>query len=112
MKERHELLLQTLGGSFDEEEHAYRLVSKISWILPINVVCGGVFDMIVIFSYMRFAHPWKDILYGEEVSENFKKVKEVSQVNDNVMHTKAFNTKVNLQNENKRQHTSFQDHIR
>ena len=106
MKERHELLLQTLGGSFDEEEHAYRLVTKLSWILPIIVVCGGVLDMIVIFSYMRFAHPWKDILYGEDILENVKKVKEVSQLNDNVMHTKK-----NLQNEGKI-HTSFQDHIR
>ena len=78
VKERHELLLQTLGGSFDEEEHAYRLVTKLSWMLPIIIVCGGVLDMIVIFSYMRFAHPWKDILSGEKAPEDGLESKNVS----------------------------------
>ena len=66
MKEQHELLLVTIGGIFDEEEYAYWLVTEFSWILPTIVLCGGLLDLLLIGFYMKFAHPWKGILSGEE----------------------------------------------
>ena len=66
MKERHELLLITIGGVFDEEEYAYWLVTEFSWILPTIVLCGGLLDLLLIGFYMNFAHPWKDILSSKQ----------------------------------------------
>ena len=77
MKERHELLLETIGGVFDEEEYAYWLVTEFSWILPTIVLCGGLLDILLIGFYMKFAHPWKDILSQEKVTQTSKDKKEV-----------------------------------
>ena len=72
MKGRHELLLETLGEVFDEEEHANKMVTELSWMLPTIVLCGGLLDLLFIGFYMRFAHPWKDIVFGDKVSKEDK----------------------------------------
>ena len=64
VKARHELLEGAIGV-FPEEEIAYKKVKTLTWILPLFVLIGAVLDMILVFIYMRFAHPWKLILYGE-----------------------------------------------
>ena len=69
---RHKLLLETIGGVFDEEEHAYTLATEFSWILPTVIIFGGLFDLILIMIYMKFAHPWKDILSQEKVTQTDK----------------------------------------
>lgn len=65
MKARHELLEGAIGV-FPEEELAYRNVKVLSWILPSAIITGGLLDMILVFVYMRIAHPWKYILSDEE----------------------------------------------
>ena len=80
MKERHELLLVTIGGVFDEEEYAYWLVTEFSWILPTIVFCGGLVDIFLIWCYMKFAHPWKDILSQEKLTQRDKDEKEVGLI--------------------------------
>ena len=72
MKTRHKLLLETIGGVFDEEEYANWLVTKFSWILPTIVFCGGLVDIFLIWLYMNFGHPWKQILLNEN-SEKISK---------------------------------------
>ena len=62
---RHKLLLETIGGVFDEEEYAYWLVIKLPWILPTIILCGGLIDIFLIWCYMIFAHPLKQILSSE-----------------------------------------------
>ena len=66
---RHELLLEALGPVFPEEEHSYQLVSKLSWILPTIILCAGLVDLIFVIVYMKFAHPWKDIISKEKKPE-------------------------------------------
>ena len=77
---RHKLLLETIGGVFDEEEYAYRLATEFSWILPTVIIFGGLFDLILIMIYMKFAHPWKDILSQEKVTQRDKDKKEVELI--------------------------------
>ena len=37
----------------------------LSWILPLIFIIGSLVDAILVLVYMRLAHPWKDILFGE-----------------------------------------------
>ena len=76
--------METIGGVFDEEEDAYLLVTKLSWILPTVILGGGLIDLLLIVFYMKFAHPWKDILVGENTSKNATTLKECDQVHDDI----------------------------
>ena len=93
MKERHELLLETIGGVFDEEEYAYLRITKFSWILPTIIICGGVIDLLLVVFYMKFAHPWKDILVGQNTSENSNASKEINHLHDDTSVNMAENEK-------------------
>ena len=84
VKARHQLLLDAIGGVFDEEEQTYLRVTKFSWILPTIILCGGLIDLLLIVFYMKFAHPWKDILVGENTSDDAKAPEKVDQVNDDI----------------------------
>ena len=59
---RH-VLVKGAIGVFPEEEHAYWLVNTLSWSLPLMIVLGAIVDVLLVYTYMRFAHPWKDILF-------------------------------------------------
>ena len=61
IKARHKLLEGAIGV-LPEEEIAYKLVNQLSWILPIVVIIGALLDMLLVYVYMKFAHPWKYIL--------------------------------------------------
>ena len=69
MKARHELLEAAIGV-FPEEDKAYLLVTTLSWIFPLVIIIASVVDMLLVIIYMRFAHPWKEILFHKEVIEN------------------------------------------
>ena len=62
---RHTLVKGAIGA-FPEEEHAYWLVNKLSWILPLTIVFAAIVDVFLVYIYMRFAHPWKDILFYKD----------------------------------------------
>ena len=65
VKARHKLLEGAIG-TFQEEQQAYTKISKLSWILPLIAIIGSLADTILVIVYMRFAHPWKDILFGQK----------------------------------------------
>ena len=69
MKNRHELLLSTLGYVFPEEEHAYWLVNLLIWVLPTTISIAAVVDMLLAVIYMKFTHPWKGLLAKDEKKE-------------------------------------------
>ena len=64
VKARHELLDRAIGV-FPEEKQAYETISMLSWILPLIVIIGCLVDTVLVVVYMRLAHPWKDILFGQ-----------------------------------------------
>ena len=70
MKNRHELLLNTLGYVFPEEEHAYWLVNLLIWVLPTTISITAVVDMLFAIIYMKFTHPWKGLLAKDKKKEN------------------------------------------
>ena len=65
VKIRHELLEGAIGV-FPEEEIAYIKLKYLSWLLPSVVIAGALLDMILVIVYMRFASPWKNIIFPEE----------------------------------------------
>ena len=115
MKERHELLLGAIGV-FKEEEDAYQLATKFTWILPVVILCGGLVDLALIVVYMKFAHPWKVILYKEKVSKTNMELNEVVQDEDEIIvcntETNSLEEKANLDDDNQYQVNSSLDEIR
>ena len=61
IKVRHKLLEGAIGV-LPEEEIAYKWVNQLSWILPVVIIIGALLDMLLVYVYMKFAHPWKYIL--------------------------------------------------
>ena len=65
IRARHELLAGAIG-TFQEEDDAYSMVTTLSWILPTAVILSAMLDALLVWIYMKLAHPWKDILFGQE----------------------------------------------
>ena len=63
-------MLEAAIGVFPEEDKAYLLVTTLSWIFPLVIIMTSIVDILLVGIYMRFAHPWKGILFCEEVIEN------------------------------------------
>ena len=59
------MLLQKAIGVFPEEEQAYEKISMLSWLLPLTAIIGSLVDAILVVVFMKLAHPWKDILFGQ-----------------------------------------------
>ena len=64
IKIRHNLIKGAIGV-FPEEELAFFKVTTFSWVLPLTLVIGSFIDAFLVVIYVRFAHPWKDILFGQ-----------------------------------------------
>ena len=115
MKNRHELLLGAIGV-FEEEEQAYHVATQFSWILPTAILCGGILDLLLIVIYMKFTHPWKDILSEGKTLNSNEGPKEVSQVDDEIMISNAENydleAKVEMDDEKQEHKKSSLDRIR
>ena len=45
------------------------MLEKLSWILPITILISSLVDTILVVIYMKFLHPWRDILSSELKSE-------------------------------------------
>ena len=64
VKERHELILGAIGV-FPEEEIAYSKALQLLWMLPLVVMIASIFDVFMVVIYMRYAHPWRGILFNK-----------------------------------------------
>ena len=69
-------MLQGAIGTFPEEDDAYWVVTTLSWALPLILVISTILDSILVWVYMKHAHPWKGILVDEEKKEAKKLAKE------------------------------------
>ena len=79
MNVRH-MLVKGAIGVFPEEEYAYWMVNKLSWVLPLTIVSGAIIDAFLVYIYMRFAHPWKDILYYKDKTSKMEESEIVDQI--------------------------------
>ena len=72
VRSRHEVLLGAIGV-FDAETKAYELVTTLSWALPLAVTLGAGVDGVLAYLYMRFYHPWQEILFYEDKNKRVLK---------------------------------------
>ena len=54
-------------------------MNKLSWILPFTIVCAAIVDVFLVYIYMRFAHPWKDILFYKDKKSKTEKTEIANQ---------------------------------
>ena len=59
-------------------------MNQLSWILPIVVVIGALLDMLLVYVYMKFAHPWKYILSFKAENEGEEHVPNSSQCDEDI----------------------------
>ena len=45
--------------------HAYNLVTRAMWALPLAVFASAVLDAVVVFVYMKFIHPWRRLVEAD-----------------------------------------------
>ena len=55
-------------------------MNKLSWVLPLTIVSGAIIDAILVYIYMRFAHPWKNILFYKDKKSKTEENKIVDQI--------------------------------
>ena len=79
MNTRHTLVKGAIGV-FPEEEYAYWLMNTLSWILPLVIILGAIVDVLLVYIYMRFAHPWKDILFYKDKTSKMEENETVDQI--------------------------------
>ena len=104
VRSRHELLLESIGV-FKEEAEAYELVTMLSWALPTAVVLGGAVDSLCACLYMRYFHPWQEILFYED-----DKSEEGSRGNSGTETGRAVETSSNVEVVDEKKPSEGKDH--
>ena len=61
MREKHLTLWNNIG-TFAEEDEAFDLLTRLTWLLPIIIVTSAAFDLVLAVVYLKWLHPWKIIL--------------------------------------------------
>ena len=61
IQERHNLIRPAIGVHPREQE-SYDLATSLLHALPSVVVVSAIFDQLLVVVYMKWFHPWKDIL--------------------------------------------------
>ena len=62
VKERHEILLDTIGV-FPQETEAFDRLTLLSWLLPAIVGTATLVDLLLILLYLYILHPWRVIFH-------------------------------------------------
>ena len=58
------------GFAFPEEEEAASLLFTLSWVLPVIIAISALVDILLIFVYQKFFHPWRRILDNNQEPES------------------------------------------
>ena len=49
-------------GTFEEEDEALDLLTRLTWQLPVFVIVSALLDLVLAVVYLKWLHPWKIIL--------------------------------------------------
>ena len=61
MSKKH-LALRNNIGTYDKEDEAFDLLTRLNWELPIFVISSAMLDLLLAVVYLKWLHPWKMIL--------------------------------------------------
>ena len=48
--------------TYDKEDEAFDLLTRLNWELPIFVIASAILDLLFAVVYLKWLHPWKIIL--------------------------------------------------
>jgi len=68
---RHRLIIPRIGA-FQQEKNAFALATFLMWFLPSAIVIATMFDLILVYIYMKMLHPWLMILNGDKLHEDIE----------------------------------------
>ena len=66
---RHELIRPAIG-CFPEEEQGYNMAKTLIFTLPVAVISATILDVVLVFSYMKWIHPWAKIINLKKYPKN------------------------------------------
>ena len=69
MREKNLVLLANIG-TFAEEDEAFDLLTRLTWLLPVIIIVSAIFELVLAVVYLKWLHPWKIILQ-EVVNHHF-----------------------------------------
>ena len=49
-------------GTFEEEDEALDLLTRLTWQLPVFLIVSALLDLVLAVVYLKWLHPWKIIL--------------------------------------------------
>ena len=81
---RHENL-EVAIGYFPEEDEAYHLAKLFRIALPVAVIGATACDMVLVFSYMKWIHPWSRIIQSEPIKLDPGETIEIKRNEKNVV---------------------------
>ena len=61
MTQRHSEQMK-MGHVFPEEEAAASLLLTLSWVMPVLAATSALLDLVMVFLFQKFLHPWRRIL--------------------------------------------------
>ena len=68
---RHRLIFPRIGA-FQQEKNAFALATFLMWFLPSAIVIATMFDLILVYIYMKMVHPWLMMLNGDKLHEDIE----------------------------------------
>ena len=67
VRERH-LTIKPVIGVFKEEEEAFELITWLSWIIPLLLTIFSLLELVMVFVYQKYLHPWACIFAEENTN--------------------------------------------
>ena len=68
VRERH-LTIKPLIGVFQEETDAFELITKLAWLIPFLLTIFSLLELVMVYIYQRYLHPWGCIFAAEDLKE-------------------------------------------
>ena len=70
------MAIKPVIGVFQEETDAFELISKLSWVIPFLLTIFSLIDLVMVYIYQKYLHPWRCIFaveHPEEANKTFTK---------------------------------------
>ena len=65
----------TVIGVFPEETAAFELITKLSWIIPLLLTIFSLLELVMVYVYQKYLHPWASIFAEEDLTNTNDQVK-------------------------------------
>ena len=64
------MTIKPLIGVFQEETDAFELITKLAWLIPFLLTIFSLLELVMVYIYQRYLHPWGCIFAAEDLKED------------------------------------------